>query len=82
MIADDDDGSHRRLIRDDTRRLLKEIPDADYIIMGHHHLTMDETIEGGKCRLIVLGEWISQFSYAVFDGADLRLLHENSRPFI
>ena len=31
------------------------------------------TVQIGKGKLIVLGEWIKTFSYAVFDGKELEL---------
>lgn len=43
----------------------------DYFIAGHYHQHTEEKIANGK--LIVLGEWIKTFTYAVFDGDDLTL---------
>lgn len=45
----------------------------DYFIYGHRHLPLDIELKGGS-RYINLGEWISQFRYAVFDGQELSLL--------
>jgi len=44
---------------------------VDYFITGHYHQHTEETIGSGK--MIVLGEWIKTFSYAVYDGKDLLL---------
>jgi UDP-2,3-diacylglucosamine hydrolase len=41
--------------------------DIDYFIFGHWHYPLNEKISD-KSRLIVLGDWMSFFSYAVFDG--------------
>lgn len=44
----------------------------DYFIYGHRHLPMDLTLTSDS-RYINLGDWITYFSYAVFDGADVQL---------
>jgi UDP-2,3-diacylglucosamine hydrolase len=45
----------------------------DYFIFGHRHLPIDHTLKNGKSRYINLGEWLYQYTYAVFDGEDLYL---------
>lgn len=47
-------------------------PETDFIVLGHHHVMVDESISD-RCRLIILGDWIYNFSYAVFDGEKLSL---------
>lgn len=49
-----------------------EHPDTDYIVIGHHHVAVDKTI-GTSTRLIILGDWISNFTYGVFDGKNFDL---------
>ena len=44
----------------------------DYFIFGHRHLVLDKKI-GTDSRYINLGEWITQSSYAVFDGENFEL---------
>jgi len=44
----------------------------DYFIYGHRHYPIDLSMEGGA-RCVNLGDWISHFSYAVFDGKELYL---------
>ena len=46
--------------------------DVDYFIFGHLHLLVDEKLSG-DARMIVLGDWISQFTYAVFDGREMKV---------
>ncbi len=41
--------------------------DIDYFVFGHRHLLLDLPI-GNNSRYINLGDWISYFSYATFDG--------------
>lgn len=44
----------------------------DYFIFGHCHTLVDEELsEGG--RIVVIGDWINKFSYAVWDGENLCL---------
>ena len=45
----------------------------DYYIFGHRHLPLD--LEIGNSHYINLGDWISHFSYAVWDGEMLELLN-------
>ena len=47
----------------------------DYFIYGHRHLPVDLPLkkEEPVSRYINLGEWITHFSYAVFDGKDVVL---------
>ncbi len=45
----------------------------DYFIFGHLHLPTDIPLGGGS-RYINTGDWITHFSYAVFDGRDVRLI--------
>ncbi|MBR5689396.1 MAG: hypothetical protein IKX17_02975, partial [Prevotella sp.] len=57
----------------------------DYFIYGHRHIELDlmlsknretgieERGEKGRARMLILGDWISQFTYAVYDGEHLFL---------
>ncbi len=49
-------------------------PDINYFLFGHRHIELDLMLSH-QCRMLVLGDWISQFTYAVFDGE--RLYMEN-----
>ena len=44
----------------------------DYFIFGHRHQMADAEI-GNQARFILLGDWITNFSYGVFDGATFQL---------
>lgn len=46
---------------------LKESPDINFFIFGHRHIMLDLMLSPSS-RIIVLGDWITLFSYAVFDG--------------
>ncbi|HKJ79244.1 MAG TPA: UDP-2,3-diacylglucosamine diphosphatase [Prolixibacteraceae bacterium] len=44
----------------------------DYFIFGHRHLMLDTEI-GASGRFILLGDWIKNFSFGVFDGEKFEL---------
>lgn len=44
--------------------------EVDYFVFGHCHLLLDKELTDGS-RLVILGDWISKFSYAVWDGNSL-----------
>ena len=50
-----------------TKEYIKTHPDVDYFIYGHRHIEIDLQLSR-KSRMIVLGDWITQFSYVVYDG--------------
>ena len=50
----------------------REHPDVDYYIFGHVHVLSREIVEGDT-EMIVLGEWIRTFSYAMLDSTGLHL---------
>ena len=43
----------------------------DYFIFGHRHIPYD--VHVGNSRVVNLGDWISNFTYAVWDGKELEL---------
>lgn len=59
------------LVQYSRERLRKE--HFDFLIFGHRHLPIDIHV-GERSRYINLGDWISYFTYAVFDGSELRLM--------
>jgi len=44
----------------------------DYFVFGHRHLPLDIDLQKGS-TYINLGDWISYFTYGVFDGDELKL---------
>ena len=46
--------------------------DFDYYIFGHVHIPMDIRLENNG-RYINTGDWMSHFSYAVYDGTEVQL---------
>jgi UDP-2,3-diacylglucosamine hydrolase len=51
---------------------LKAHPDVNYFMFGHRHIELDLMLSRTS-RVLILGDWISQFTYAVFDGENLFL---------
>ena len=65
-----------------TKEYMKTHPYIDYFIYGHRHIELELTLNR-KARMLILGDWISQFTYAVFDGEHLLLeeyVEGESRP--
>lgn len=50
----------------------REHPDVDYFIFGHRHLPTQIRLKEYS-ELVILGDWITNFSYAKFDGKKLKL---------
>ena len=55
-----------------TKEYLKNHPDINYFIYGHRHIMLDLMLTRDT-RLTILGDWINDFSYAVFDGENFFL---------
>ena len=47
-------------------------PHIDYLIFGHRHILLDFMLNK-KSRMMIIGDWLQYFSYAVFDGKNLTL---------
>ena len=46
---------------------LKNHPEVNYFIFGHRHIELDLMLNR-EARLLILGEWITLFTFAVWDG--------------
>ncbi len=55
-----------------TKEYLKLHPDINYFIYGHRHIELDLMLSR-TTRMLILGDWISSFTYAVFDGEHMYL---------
>jgi UDP-2,3-diacylglucosamine hydrolase len=56
-----------------SRKVLSEHPEINYFIYGHWHYPWEIPLEQGAIQ-ISLGDWLTNFTYAVFDGEELKLL--------
>jgi len=52
--------------------LISHHPELDFLIYGHYHHPLDLKLNE-KVRQLVLGDWLTHFTYAVFDGENLEL---------
>lgn len=50
-----------------SKQYLREHPDTSFFIFGHRHIELDLMLSAHS-RLLVLGEWMTLFTYAVWDG--------------
>lgn len=44
----------------------------DYFVFGHRHIPFVHSLND-KTNMVILGDWVTNFSYAVFDGVSLEL---------
>lgn len=72
-------GKYDRYLGDDrepmvpwAKQYASEHQEVDYILLGHRHIMLDRVV-GEHCRLVVLGDWIRNYSYAVWDGVEMDL---------
>ncbi|MBR6371488.1 MAG: UDP-2,3-diacylglucosamine diphosphatase [Bacteroidaceae bacterium] len=64
------------------KEYLKTHPDINYFIFGHRHIELDLMLSH-SCRVLIIGDWITQYTYAVFDGKTLTMhnyLEGDSKP--
>ena len=54
------------------KQYMKSHPNVDVFIFGHRHIELDLNLSK-NVRMMILGDWISQFTYVVFDGDHLLL---------
>lgn len=53
-----------------SKQYMQGHPDTAYFIFGHRHLELDLMLSR-TTRIIVLGEWLRSFTYAVWDGGNM-----------
>ena len=54
------------------RHYLKDHPETDAFLFGHYHVEVDEMLSP-KTRFIILGEWISKYTYVVLEEGKLTM---------
>ncbi len=55
-----------------TKEYMKSHPNIDYFIYGHRHIELQRNLSH-KAHLMIIGDWIWQFTYVVFDGEHIFL---------
>lgn len=75
LISGDEDikflGEDKEWLVQYARRKL-EAKHYDYFVFGHRHLPLEIALEQHS-KYVNLGDWISYYTYAVFDGSELSL---------
>jgi UDP-2,3-diacylglucosamine hydrolase len=59
------------LVRYAKNKILED-PDIDYFVFGHRHILLNLPIADSS-NVVILGDWISLFSYAEYDGSSIKL---------
>ena len=57
---------------DFAQKYLQTHPDIGFFIFGHCHIPLDKALSPTS-RLLVIGEWLTHFSYIQWDGSQLTL---------
>ncbi|MEI6884980.1 MAG: UDP-2,3-diacylglucosamine diphosphatase [Bacteroidota bacterium] len=55
-----------------SKKIIQQHPEIDYLVYGHYHYPVETRITE-KATQVVLGDWLTHFTYAVFDGEKLEL---------
>ena len=59
-------------------KYLKSDNSIDYFVFGHRHIVLNMLLSDNKTKFVNLGDWISHFSYGVFDGNDIKIAYYES----
>jgi UDP-2,3-diacylglucosamine hydrolase len=62
----------RERLVDHSMRIISTHPETDWLVYGHYHLPFAEPLNEHS-GIIVLGDWLTHFTYAVFDGETTEL---------
>lgn len=65
-------GEHNESLCLYAKDYLQSHPDINYFIFGHRHIELDLMLNS-TCRMLILGDWIQQFTFARFDGQRMTL---------
>lgn len=63
-------GEDKEYLVQHAKSYLKEHPQINYFIYGHRHIELDLMLSRTS-RVLILGDWITQFTYVVYDGENL-----------
>lgn len=55
-----------------SEEIITRHPDVRFLVYGHYHLPHEQDITP-QARMIVLGDWLTHFTYGVFDGEQMLL---------
>lgn len=71
IVAEKYHGEENELLYKHTLNILNK-KRFDYYVYGHRHLMVNEPV-GNSSQFILLGDWLYNFSYGVFDGREFLL---------
>ena len=54
------------------RQKASEHPEVDYFVFGHRHIPLQMELND-KANLVVLGDWLSHFTYGVFEDGNMQV---------
>lgn len=63
-------GEHDEHLVNFAKQYLATHPTVNFFLFGHRHIELDLMLSH-ECRLMILGEWYQQYTYARFDGESL-----------
>ncbi|MBQ8046720.1 MAG: UDP-2,3-diacylglucosamine diphosphatase [Prevotella sp.] len=55
-----------------SKQMMALHPEIEYFVYGHRHIELDLQLSS-SARMLILGDWLWQFTYAVFDGNSITL---------
>jgi len=59
-----------------SKSILEKDAGIDFFVFGHRHLPVVLMLNK-RTKLVILGDWLTNFTYAEFDGRDLELKYFN-----
>ncbi|MGN0186499.1 MAG: UDP-2,3-diacylglucosamine diphosphatase [Paludibacteraceae bacterium] len=65
-------GEHREPLVLFAKQHSMQHPDIDYYIFGHRHIVLNLMLNGGS-QVLILGDFIKEFTYATFDGKTMAI---------
>ncbi len=71
-IGEDFQGEDKEPLVIFSKQYLKEHTDTAFFVFGHRHIELDLMLSRST-RLLILGEWLRSFTYAIWDGTDMHL---------
>jgi UDP-2,3-diacylglucosamine hydrolase len=54
------------------KEYIQKYPDTDYLIFGHRHILLDLLLNT-HARMLIIGDWLRYFSFAVWENGELKL---------
>jgi UDP-2,3-diacylglucosamine hydrolase len=65
-------GEEKEWLIQHCNEVLKE-QHIDYFVFGHRHIPIDFTLKNGTSRYLNCGDWLTHYSFVVWDGSELRV---------